>query len=334
VPPLTPRDPEERIFVITSVDIDGSLLRPATGEAIVESAINGLAWPHTERLQCRVGERVSWRWINAAYQSHPIHLHGFHFRTLANGGWNADRAYGPDEIHEVVTERLLPGGTSRREWVPTRAGAWLVHCHMRTHMVTWPRRTAAEIAADDHDPAHHVFRSMAGLVMGVTTVGHLDRGAGEDVGRARIPAPGGPYGPLIVLEHGARHEPRPIPTSSAGGAVVDGARQAALNGQVDPSPREFRAGTTDRLRLINVQADFKMYMEIREGEEYATWCPLVKDGADLPDGRRGDVPARVLIGSGETYDFEWTPRWPLEAVLSVYPSLDPLPRREQVFRVR
>src|SRR5688572_3265756 len=77
----------ERIFVITqfadrdeaanaasSTDRHGTLRRQF-------GAINGKAWPHTERLQHAAGDSIRWRVINASQEAHPMHLHGFYFRV-------------------------------------------------------------------------------------------------------------------------------------------------------------------------------------------------------------------------------------------------------------
>jgi FtsP/CotA-like multicopper oxidase with cupredoxin domain len=55
------------------------------GDDVLELAINGRSWPHTERLHYKVGETVRWRWLNGSFSQHPMHLHGFHFRTTAPG---------------------------------------------------------------------------------------------------------------------------------------------------------------------------------------------------------------------------------------------------------
>ena len=65
------------------------------------------------------------------------------------------------------------------------------------------------------------------------------------------------------------------------------------------------------------------------------WRPVAKDGADLPPTDRTPTVARLRIGIGETYDFEFTPRppgpmrievrqglmWPLPAALLVTQAL-------------
>lgn len=78
-------DPRERIFVMTLIDIYADSSRPPTKEDVWEVAINGRSWPHTERLRYTVGDTARWRWINGTDRSHPMHLHGFHFRVLAKG---------------------------------------------------------------------------------------------------------------------------------------------------------------------------------------------------------------------------------------------------------
>ena len=43
--------------------------------------INGLSWPHTERLAYAQGDSIHWRVINFTELDHPMHLHGFYFRA-------------------------------------------------------------------------------------------------------------------------------------------------------------------------------------------------------------------------------------------------------------
>ena len=48
-------------------------------------AINGLSWPHTERLTYTQGDSVHWRVVNFTEIDHPMHLHGFYFRLDVEG---------------------------------------------------------------------------------------------------------------------------------------------------------------------------------------------------------------------------------------------------------
>jgi hypothetical protein len=45
---------------------------------------------------------------------------------------------------------------------------------------------------------------------------------------------------------------------------------------------------------------------------------LARDGADLPPALRMESPARIRTGTGETYDFVWTPSEPGDAELLVH----------------
>ena len=167
------RDPDERLFVITLVDSYGdSVTRVAAKERVWEVAVNGRSWPHTERLRYEVGDTIRWRWINASDRLHPMHLHGFHFLVTASGTWFADTAFAPDTRPEMVTRTVLSGGSFAMEWTPTRAGNWLIHCHMAGHMSPYPVRPDSVRAHDHHDPSLHPTRSMAGLVMGIRIDGH------------------------------------------------------------------------------------------------------------------------------------------------------------------
>src|SRR5262249_16488130 len=94
--------PSDRIFVITqladrdegpgdaSTDRHGALVRQF-------NAVNGLAWPHSERLRYALGDSVRWRIVNASQEAHPMHLHGFYFRVDSRGvrEAEADSIYTP-----------------------------------------------------------------------------------------------------------------------------------------------------------------------------------------------------------------------------------------------
>jgi FtsP/CotA-like multicopper oxidase with cupredoxin domain len=71
--------PDDRIFVITETVDQAPPIRddPRGMPGREFTAINGRSWPYTERLHYSVGDTVHWRIINATFQSHPMHLHGF-----------------------------------------------------------------------------------------------------------------------------------------------------------------------------------------------------------------------------------------------------------------
>lgn len=221
-------DTAERIFVITVLDLfPGDTVRNPRREDLFDRAINGRSWPHGEPLQYAVGDTVRWRWVNGSYLPHPMHLHGFHFRVTARGERNADTTYAPDRQRTVVTELMVAGSTFRMEWVPTRAGNWLMHCHMRPHVTPFPERADSVRRHEGHDVADHPRRAMQGLVLGVTTVERTARpAAAAPVATRRLrlfaqragAAPGRPAASGFVLQRDA--EPRPDSVEVPGTPLV------------------------------------------------------------------------------------------------------------------
>ncbi len=157
---------DDRIFLMTlwsdSTDADGTF-----STAREFWAINGTAWPETERLQYTVGDSIHWRVINASGDTHPMHLHGFYFRVDARGAHGRDTVYAAADRRMAVTERLLPGETMKMVWSPERAGGWIFHCHMTVHLEPPPPIVGQAPAAEAHDPAHHTEQGMAGLILGI-----------------------------------------------------------------------------------------------------------------------------------------------------------------------
>jgi manganese oxidase len=433
-PAGVPPDADERVFVITVIDIWADSAGPPPYEDIFEMAINGLSWPHTERLRYAVGDTVRWRWVNASFTRHPMHLHGFHFRTLAKGDGVTDTIYAPDRAPLAVTEFMEAGSTFRMEWVPTRGGHWLFHCHFLGHVVPWPERDEAARAHDLHDVERHPIDGMAGLVIGITVdeptpaaadpepqqrlrlLAQERRVSGSDavirgfvlqsgdepspdsvvvpgppllltrdqttaitvVNRLPEPttvhwhgmelesvydgvagwsrtgsriapliAPGdsfvvymtppragtfiyhthmdetdqlatGLYGPLLVLEPGERFDPERDHLFVIGEAVDDGERTLAINGRREPPPVTLTAGAAHRIRIININPDLTTDVALVRGSSALSWVSLAHDGADLPPALRIESPARIRTGTGETYDFVWTPAEPGDSELLVH----------------
>jgi len=61
--------------------------------------------------------------------SHPIHLHGHHFRQVAtDGGWIPESGQWP------MTAKNVPvGSTAVLEVVADAPGDWAIHCHKTHH---------------------------------------------------------------------------------------------------------------------------------------------------------------------------------------------------------
>jgi FtsP/CotA-like multicopper oxidase with cupredoxin domain len=123
--------------------------------------INGLSWPHTEKLRYDIGDRVRWRVVNLSFTPHPMHLHGHHFTVEAAGDISTERRLASDEQHQAVTELVAPGRTATISWTPERPGNWLFHCHMTFHM--HPAASAGHAGHGAGDSA----AGMSGMVFGI-----------------------------------------------------------------------------------------------------------------------------------------------------------------------
>lgn len=169
VDPPGDRPAVDRVFVMTRWTSNGT----PGNRGYQLNAMNGLSWPHTERLTHIVGDSVRWHVINAADDFHMMHLHGFYFRMDMHGNAARDTvAFSPTNTM-VVTNVVRAGEWISIAWSPERAGNWLFHCHIVAHMAPDQRlermpgaSRAGTTAAGGH--TGHAMQSMAGLILGVT----------------------------------------------------------------------------------------------------------------------------------------------------------------------
>ncbi|HEX6964785.1 MAG TPA: multicopper oxidase domain-containing protein [Gemmatimonadaceae bacterium] len=434
-PPGTKGPPADRVFIISGWAVLDSTSPTGLGRAVL--AINGLSWPHTERLDLIQGDSVHWRWINLTGLDHPMHLHGFYFRMDAKGDGITNGDIAPDQRRMEVTEILSPGQTMALSWLPDRPGNWIFHCHFAGHV-------SYLVALDTHGGmaptmdmlAHHASdapHQMYGLVLGIRVAPRpgLVRAVsavaprqirllmrsrpnvyGQNPGFAfvlggsraaadptalTVPGPllllekdqpvaitlvnqsnvpeavhwhgievdqsypdgvpqwsgweqhilpsippgdsltvrftppragtfmyhshfnefhqitSGLYGPIIVLEKGAQYDPNTdrVLVFSDGGPttnVITGPfPPTLLNGKAHPAPMALRAGTTYRLRLINIKGDTPEDITLLDGGQPAEWRLVAKDGMTVPRGQATMRPATLHFAPGEIYDFEFTP---------------------------
>jgi FtsP/CotA-like multicopper oxidase with cupredoxin domain len=92
--------------------------------------INGKAYPETETIRMRVGEKLRVRFIGTQNNFiHPMHIHGGPFRIVATDGEPVPPAarllkdtvnVGPGERYDVI-------------WPARAPGKWLLHCHIPHH---------------------------------------------------------------------------------------------------------------------------------------------------------------------------------------------------------
>jgi FtsP/CotA-like multicopper oxidase with cupredoxin domain len=177
----------DRVFVITG--LGDRLTKPSAPESqdrhgvILRQfyALNGQAWPYSERMLYALGDSIRWRVVNASPEAHPMHLHGFYFRVDSRGAAqvDADSVYEPEQRRMVVTETVAPRHTMAMTWSPDRPGGWLFHCHLTSHVVKFPPIDRAEImqypTTHHGDPDRHAMTGMNGLVLGITVGGSSPR---------------------------------------------------------------------------------------------------------------------------------------------------------------
>jgi len=126
----------------------------------------------------------------------------------------------------------------------------------------------------------------------------------------------GLYGPLIVLEPGAKFNPALDRVYVIGGSMdASGVHSVTVNGALEPPPQAVRASATYRLRFINITPDATVEMRLVQDDGLQRWTAIANDGADLPAALRVERPAELRFGPGQTYDFEWTPAAPGNAAL-------------------
>lgn len=130
----------------------------------------------------------------------------------------------------------------------------------------------------------------------------------------------GMFNPLIVLDPGQKFDAAQdkIFLVGAAGPINEGENDmGTVNGEREPEPIDLVAGRTYRFRIININPEWRIQFTLGSDTEIATWRPVAKDGADLPESQRTPRPAFLLTGPGETADFEFTPAAPGELVMDV-----------------
>ena len=92
--------------------------------------INGKAYPATETVQLRVGERLLVRFIGSSSAFiHPMHIHGGPFRIVETDGYPVPE--GAQLLKDTVN--VGPGERYDVIWEAREPGKWLLHCHINHH---------------------------------------------------------------------------------------------------------------------------------------------------------------------------------------------------------
>lgn len=91
--------------------------------------VNGKAFPATETINVKQGQRVRLRFIGIGQFVHPMHLHGLPFKIVATDGHPVPEA--AQLTKDTVS--IAPGERYDVEFIATEPGQWMVHCHILHH---------------------------------------------------------------------------------------------------------------------------------------------------------------------------------------------------------
>ncbi|HEV8448884.1 MAG TPA: multicopper oxidase domain-containing protein [Gemmatimonadaceae bacterium] len=182
-PPNAPTT--DRVFIISWWFTLDSTSKTGLGRATM--AINGLSWPHTERIELTQGDSAHWRVINLTEVDHPMHLHGFYFRVTSHGNGVVDSLFRMSDQQMAVTDIVNPFQTMSMAWLPSRPGNWIFHCHFASHLSQDVALDADKGELDASMLSHHMSdrpHQMFGLVLGLTVAPHGPQAAPPKNARA------------------------------------------------------------------------------------------------------------------------------------------------------
>lgn len=132
--PPGPRPDRDFVFMLHEWRIDVGTSRPNPNEMTDFNifTFNAKAFPATEPMVAKLGDRVRIRFINlGAMSHHPIHLHGYQFRVTETDGGQI-----PESAQQRETSVLVAVGQSRTiDFVADEPGDWAMHCHMTHHVM-------------------------------------------------------------------------------------------------------------------------------------------------------------------------------------------------------
>ncbi|MBE3590350.1 MAG: multicopper oxidase family protein [Firmicutes bacterium] len=235
--------------------------------------INGKAYPDTDRLVVRKGERVRLRLVNAGFITHKIHIHGHDVRIVATDGQ-------PIENPPAFRDRLIavaPGERYDVEFVADNPGRWLIECHgdmagtpdMKAEIVYEGSENAKADRPDDGVALPEID------LAGYAAAGSADGGAGEFAAFDRE----------FDLKLGAE-----MRMGSSMGMVY------TINGRTypDTEPLRVRKGDRVKIRLENVSdVDHPMHLH---GHFFQV---LSKNGRPVTGVLRKDT---LNVKPGEVYE--------------------------------
>jgi FtsP/CotA-like multicopper oxidase with cupredoxin domain len=120
----TTRPQNQLLFTLSGAMMMGGMMG---GDDANTWTINGKAYPNTDPLVVKQGDRVRVRLFNMSMEDHPMHLHGHSFAVLRYSG----RPFTP-MVRDTLTVRHMERYDV--EFVADNPGTWFFHCHNAEHM--------------------------------------------------------------------------------------------------------------------------------------------------------------------------------------------------------
>lgn len=143
--------------------------------------MNGRAFPGTQPLLAKVGDRVRIRIGNLSTMSHhAIHLHGYYFKVVATDGGEIPEAGQWPE----TTVHMPTGSTRTVEFVANAPGDWVMHCHMLHHVMTQMGHEFGNVIGINTEGLNQKIRK---LIPGYMVMGQDGMGDMGDMGMAVPP---------------------------------------------------------------------------------------------------------------------------------------------------
>ena len=132
-PPTKPAIDVERTVFLGEWNLDrasGDTRPPMQMEGAFPNyfTINGKAFPATEPINVRRGQRVLLRIVGGMQFNHPMHLHGMSFKVVAKDGAPLASPYDADVID------VAPGERYDVVFTADKPGKWVFHCHIGHHL--------------------------------------------------------------------------------------------------------------------------------------------------------------------------------------------------------
>lgn len=204
--PKAPKEPKiDRDFALMLGEwkIEPGTHRPDPMEMIEFNLLtfNGKAFPATEPLVVKLGERVRIRVANlSAMSHHPIHLHGYQFKITETDGGQI-----PESAQQSETTVLTPVGSTRSvEFVANEPGDWALHCHMTHHTMNQMGHGLPNMIGVERGDLDEKIKKILPdyMTMGETGMGgHAEHMQHMDIPRNSIPMLGAP-GPFSYIDMG------------------------------------------------------------------------------------------------------------------------------------